>query len=299
MIWRRNVRKLLIAAVAALSVLVGSATTLGSSSEFDQFVHLRFGLYTSSTPSTLVKQFKPILNKLEESMTQKLDIPVDITINMSRSYESGVTALVNGRADFSRFGPASYLEALERNPDLELIAMETEENKKVFYGIIAVRAGSDIEAVADLKGRSFAFGDEGSTIGRFLSQLFLANSDIHSHDLERYEYLGQHDLVGLAVASGEFDAGALNEKTFNKLVEAGQPLVELARFENVTKPWIATSGMDPRVLQALRESLLEIDPAASVLTRLKVTGFAEGTKEEYNTIRDSIDLNDLFFLPHE
>ena len=64
--------------------------------------------------------------------------------------------------------------------------------------------------------------------------------------------------LGTAVGAGLFDAGALNESTFNKLVKKGVPIRELARFTNVTKPWIARAGLSDRIFNALQETLWEM-----------------------------------------
>ena len=281
-------------ALAALSVLLGAALpAVGARADGDP-VRLDFGVYSSNKPSAMVRVFKPALNRLEESMSERLDREVDIRMRVAKDYDRGISDLTEGRVDFSHFGPSSYVEAKRMNPGLRILAMESIKRSKVFYGIIAVHEDSDIEGVGDLRGRSFAFGDEGSTIGRFLSQLWLERNDIHAGDLARYDYLGRHDKVGAAVAAGEFDAGALNEKTFDKLVAAGEPLKELARFPNVTKPWIASSTLAPEVFDALQAALLELDDERA-LAALKVDGLLEGDDSEYESIRTAMEHNDRFF----
>ena len=261
-------------------------------------VHLDFGVYSSNKPSAMVRTFKPTLNRLEESMSERLGREVDIRMRIAKDYDEGISDLTEGRVDFSHFGPSSYIEAKRKNPDLSILAMESIKRSKVFYGIIAVREDSDIVGADGLRGRRFAFGDEGSTIGRFLSQLWLERHGLRAGDFADYDYLGRHDKVGAAVAAGEFDAGALNEKTFDKLVAAGEPLRELARFPNVTKPWIASSRIAPEVRDALRASLLELDDERA-LGALKVDGFLPGDDTDYASIRTAMEDNDRFFARRE
>ncbi|NND92519.1 MAG: PhnD/SsuA/transferrin family substrate-binding protein [Granulosicoccus sp.] len=261
-------------------------------------VRLNFGVYSSNKPSAMVKVYRPILKELEVSMSQRLRRSVDIRMQIAKDYDQGISHLINGRVDFSAFGPASYVEAKRMNKGINILAVENVKNSKVFYGIIAVSKDSPITSIRELRGKSFAFGDEGSTIGRFLSQLELEQAGIHASDLVRYEYLGRHDKVGTAVGAGDFDAGALNEKTFKKLVEAGENIRELVRFPNVTKPWIARSGLDEDVLQALRESLLEVKDQKT-LASLKIEGFLEGTDEDYSVIRKAMDNNPVFFAERD
>ena len=284
-----NLMRTMAITATVLSVLVGANAVAA-----DDRVRLNFGVYSSNKPTAMVRTFKPILNALENSMAEKLGRDVDIRMQIAKNYEQGIADLTNGKVDFSRFGPASYVEAKRENQDLEILAMEAVDSAKVFYGIIAVKSDSDITDIKQLKNRSFAFGAESSTIGRYLSQLYLEGNGIRAGDLSDYEYLGRHDKVGTAVGAGDFDAGALNESTFKKLTAKGEPIRELARFPNVTKPWIARKGLQPEVFAALQNSLLELKDGKG-LKALKVNGFLPGGDEDYLTIRNSMEFNDRFF----
>ena len=211
-------------------------------------IKLKFGVYTSDKPTTMVKMFRPLLNVLETNLAGKLGEPVNISLQVASDYDRGIEDLVNGQVDFARMGPASYITSKDRNADLRLLAMESKKGKKVFYGIICVQEQSEIENITQLKGRSFAFGNERSTIGRYLSQHLLAEQGVYASDLSSYEYLGRHDRVGTAVGAGQFDAGALKEGTFKKLKGKGIKIRELSRFVNVTKPWIASSNMSENMI---------------------------------------------------
>jgi len=157
-----------------------------------------------------------------------------------------------------------------------------------------VNSTSGIEDVSSLKGKRFAFGNELSTIGRYLSQLYLVEHGITSNDLSNHEYLGRHDTVGMAVALNKFDAGALKESTFKKIVAAGKPIKAIASFPNVTKPWIAKDGITERVFSSLQKALINMKDEAS-LKSLKKAGFLEGSDRDYDTIRKSMQENGRFF----
>jgi len=255
---------------------------------------LDFGIYASDKPSEMVKQFRPMLNVLEAGLSRSLDEPVVINLQVASSYEKGVAALVTGKVDFARFGPASYINAKYQDPGISIIGIESKKGSKIFNGVICVREDSAITSVRDLKGRSFAFGNSESTIGRYLSQAHLNENGIKAKALSSYEYLDRHDRVGSAVAAGKFDAGALKEGTYKKLLKKGARLREIAVFPNVTKPWISRSALSPRIFNALQETLLALkDPQA--LKALKKDGFLAGSDEDYNRIRKAIENNPLFF----
>ena len=257
-------------------------------------ITLKFGVYASDKPSAMVRQFRPILNILESKISKRLGEPVKITMHVAKTYEQGIDDLVSGRVDFARFGPASYIEAKEMAPDVSILAVESNKGKKVFHGVICVAKGSPIKSVEGLRGARFAFGDERSTIGRYLSQLFLLRHNIRAADLGYYEYLGRHDKVGAAVGAGRFEAGALKESTFKKLVEKGAPLTSIGFFPNVTKPWIARSGLSENVAETLRTVLLDVKDK-NALEKLSKDGFLRGSDEDYAFIREAILTNHLFF----
>ncbi len=257
-------------------------------------VDLRFGVYVSDKPTEMVRKFRPVLDALEAAMSGELGEPVHIRMRVARDYETGIEDLVTGAVDFARFGPASYILAKERNPALRILAVESEKGTKVFYGIICVSEDSPIRALEDLRGRSFAFGSQRSTIGRYLSQDLLNRHGITARDLATYDYLGRHDKVGTAVARKQFDAGALKEGTFKKLVAKGVSIRAIASFPNVTKPWIARGSLAPKVFAALRATLLRMrDPAA--LKALNRDGFLEGSDDDYAVIRKAMASNARFF----
>jgi len=119
-----------------------------------------------------------------------------------------------------RFGPASYIMAKDGDENIRLLVMEHKKNKKKFYGVFVVTKNSPINSINELKGKSFAFGNKNSTIGRYLSQAELVKAGIRSADLSKYDFLGRHDKVALAVAVGNYDAGVVKENTFKKYAES-------------------------------------------------------------------------------
>lgn len=276
-----------------LPVLVLAAACAGAWPAHAE-VSLIFGTYSSDKPTAMVAQLRPSLNEIARHMTGILGEEVEITMQVVRSYEAGVGQIVSGDVDFTRLGPASYVKAKQTNPGLDVLAMENKRGAKQFNGVICVREDSDITELSQLGGRSFAFGNERSTLGRFFAQLTLLRAGIRARDLERFEYLGRHDKVGRAVGSGLFDAGAVEETTFGKLVAKGVPIRAIATFSNSTRPWVSRAGLAPRVKQALRQALLRLsEPEA--LKALRFDGFLQGEDSDYDATREAIEENPQFF----
>ncbi|HTI85498.1 MAG TPA: PhnD/SsuA/transferrin family substrate-binding protein [Alphaproteobacteria bacterium] len=255
---------------------------------------LTFGAYASDKPSDMVIQLRPILTAIERELSVTMKQPTAIRLKVVNGYEDGTDLIVQGEVDIMRLGAASYVKAKRENPKLSILAMESMRGKNEFYGIVAVHRDSDIKTLQDLRGRTFAFGAETSTLGRYVPQYQLAKSGIFARDLSRFEYLGRHDAVGAAVGAGLFDAGALEETMFAKLVARGTPIRELSRFPNATKPWVARAGLDNAVVTGLRAALLRVKDSEA-LASLRFDGFMPGVDSDFEATRQAVAENELFF----
>ena len=255
---------------------------------------LTFGVYTSDKPSEMYKKFKPMLRYIEDEIADRIEDAPQIKLKIYSTYELALKAVINDEVDFVRFGPASYVIAKQRNPDVRLLAIEENKGERRFNGIILVREDSPFGSLADLRGKSFAFGDENSTIGRYLSQAELVEAGVTARDLESYDYLGRHDKVVAAVLHGKYAAGAAKESSFAKKKEEG--LRELKSFDNVTKPWVARGGIAEEHFIALQNILLETKNPDVLKTFSKsLSGFAPCEDSEYDFVREGMERSKGFF----
>jgi phosphonate transport system substrate-binding protein len=247
---------------------------------------LSFGVYQSEKATVMYRKLTPIMDFLSDDLDNRLKRPVDVKLTIFNTYEDCIAALVKGDVDFVRLGPASYVTAKGKQPNIDLLAMEAENGEKRFKGVIIVKKDSPIHSLAELKGKKFAFGDQNSTIGRYLAQAELVKAGLHWGDLAQCKYLGRHDTVASAVQLGDFDAGSLHIKAFDAANKAGDLRVLLA-FDNVTQPWVVRAGMERPVIEALQKSLLSIkDP--DLLKELRISGFLPTSDAEYQFVRDGM-----------
>jgi phosphonate transport system substrate-binding protein len=275
----------------AFALLSGAFATTASAQ-----TQIVFGTYTSEQPAALVNQLRPALDVVSHRMTQDLGGPVTIRMEIVPTYEEGVQLIVDRRADFMRVGPASYIKARQKDPGISLLVVESQRGKSTFNGVIAVHRDSDVRDIRDLRGKSFAFGSPESTLGRYFAQQRLLRAGIRANDLVRFAYLDQHDKVGLAVGSGLFDAGALEETMFRKLADSGTPIRILTTYPNVTRPWIARSRLDPKLFEALRKALLTLDDKTA-LQAMRFDGFLDGREADFEPTRQAITESRLFDEP--
>jgi len=202
-----------------------------------------FGAYSSDKPSAMIAQVHPALAAISKKIAEMYGEKVTFRMQIVRGYKKGVDHLIAKKFDIMRLGPASYVMAKKRAPEIFILAMENKKGRKTFNGVIAVHKDSTLSELSQLRDRTFAFGSKRSTLGRFFAQLTLTKAGVLAKDLRKFKYLGRHDKVGRAVGAKLFEAGALEGTTFAKLVSKGVPIRALVEFSNATRPWIAREGL--------------------------------------------------------
>jgi phosphonate transport system substrate-binding protein len=267
-----------------------SENSLSNNTDADEDV-LTFGVYAHVRSTEIHKKFSPIRDYLQKALAER-GIHKRVRLKIYTTYPQAIAALAGGEVDFTRYGPVSYILAKRKNRDIRLLAMESNAGTKTFNGVIAVPVTSPVRSLEDLHGRRIAFGDRSSTTGRYLSQAALATAGMTAADFAAVSYLGRHDKVAFAVASGNYDAGALNENTFNKYKQQ-KGLRAILSFSCVTKPWVARAGLDDTIYAALQQILLEIDDP-EVLKPLSRDGLLPADDSDYDIVRDAMRLSRQF-----
>ncbi len=268
-----------------LSIIIPLTATTASARQTDKQI-IRFGVYQADKASTMYRRFLPIIAELNRQLAL-VDDQRQVTFKIFSSYAEGNEALISGQIDFMRLGPASYVKAKQRMPAIRLLAMELVNNKPRFRGVIIVPRQSSITTLAQLRNKSFAFGNANSTIGRYLSQAMLIKAGIYAKDLSHFDYLGRHDKVAYAVGLGDYDAGAVKEKAYLHENKKGT-VRSLAYMDNITQPWVVRAGIQSAVFSRLQTSLINIKDI-KVLKPLKISGFALSDDAMYDFVRQGIE----------
>ncbi|HLB24983.1 MAG TPA: PhnD/SsuA/transferrin family substrate-binding protein, partial [Nitrospirota bacterium] len=159
--------------------------------------------------------------------------------------------------------------------------------------VIVTKDDSPITTLAELRGRSFAFGSERSTSSHLMPRAMLDELGIKLHDLREYRYLGRHDSVAKAVLSGEFDAGGIMETVARQYMSQG---LRVLQFSETMANFNFSVGkkIDRAAKDSIKQCLLELsrdDPRhAPVLKAIdpECEGFIEVKDSEYDSIRRMI-----------
>ena len=99
---------------------------------------------------------------LADYLARALERPVQLrTVD---SWEGLAKSLANGETDIALMGPWGYVLANHR-AGAQAVATILYDGKPEYFAIMVTHPESGIESIADLEGRTFAFGDKGSTSG--------------------------------------------------------------------------------------------------------------------------------------
>ena len=181
-------------------------------------------------------------------------------------YAAVVEGLAARKIDLAWLGGFTFVQAKLRTQGGAVPIVQRAEDEK-FTSRFIVPATSPAQSLADLKGKTFAFGSASSTSGHLMPRYFLLQQGINPDaDFKTLAYSGAHDATVAFVAAGRAEAGVLNASVMDKLVESGNANAAKVRVLATTPPyydynWTVRPGLDPVLTKKLTEAFLKLDPA--------------------------------------
>jgi phosphonate transport system substrate-binding protein len=232
-----------------------------------------------------VEQKAPLREYLQKALGQ----PVQLII--TTNYNASVEALGNGSLDFGYLGGLTYVIAHRRYGVIPLVQRKSDQT---FHSLFITQANSPIRGLADLKGRTFAFGDIASTSGHLMPCKYLLAAGIDADKDLRFRYTSSHVATAQAVAAGAVDAGAVDESVFHQMVAAGDiPAGRLRVFYTtpsfVDYVWVARKDIPAAEGKRFAQAFLELkEPRdAKILEILRGRDFVRANDKEYEGLRTS------------
>ncbi len=172
------------------------------------------------------------------------------------------------------------------------------DRDREFHSKFVTQPKSPIQSLADLKGRSFAFGDVNSTSGHLMPEYFMRQAAVDPQVIAKAIYTGGHDATLLAVANGKVDAGALDEAVFQRLTTTGKVDPATVRVFWTTPPffdyvWVARKGLDTRLSGAVASAFLALSDAdpqqKQILDALSAKNYLTADDASYDKLRQAAE----------
>jgi phosphonate transport system substrate-binding protein len=266
-------------------------------------------LAMAQTPAPLklgVGMFQPDREKndatyrpLAQHLAQRLGRPVELrTVD---SWEGLAKSLANGETDLALMGPWGYVLA-NHFADAQVVSTILYQGKPEYFAMIVTHPDSGLNSIDDLlgakgKGRSFAFGDKGSTSGYLIPfHLFQQRGIDPEKHFARVLYT-KHQAIQTQVTAGQLDAGADFNRNRTAMIDQGlikaersKVIWQSAPLPNDAFAVSATLAKDAAFVARLQAALTEIGPLLATQPSLlpaNYTGFVVTGNAFYKPIRDA------------
>ena len=234
--------------------------------------------------------YRPLAAYLEQRLGRKVELR---TVD---SWEGLAKSLANGETDIALMGPWGYVLA-NNEAGAQVVSTILYDGKPEYYAIMITHPDSGIRSPADLKGRSFAFGDKGSTSGYLIPLHYFMTQGIDPEKHFSRVLHTRHQAIETQVTQGALDAGADYNRNRNAMIEQG-----LIRAERSVVIWqsaplpndafavSAALHRDTAFVARLQQALAGVGaalPAQPALLPAHYTGFVSRDNSFYKPIRDA------------
>jgi phosphonate transport system substrate-binding protein len=236
---------------------------------------------------------------LAQHLSSRLGRPVELrTVD---SWEGLAKSLANGETDIALMGPWGYVLA-NHHADAQVISTILYQGKPEYVAVIVTHPDSGLESIQDLlgpkgKGRTFAFGDKGSTSGYLIPRHFFMQQGIDPEKHFSRVLYTKHQAIETQVAAGQLDAGADYNRNRTAMIDQGLIKAERSKIIWQSDPLpndaVAVSAAlfkDKVFVKTVQDALLEVGPALKAQPRLlpaNYTGFVNAQNSFYKVIRDA------------
>lgn len=255
---------------------------------------LRVSAIPDEAPTELLRKFKPLGAYLEQQLGMKVEFtPV-------ADYPAVVEALATDRLDLAWLGGFTFVQVrLKTGNAIPLVQREQDAQFTSKF----ITANPDVTSLADLKGKTFAFGSVSSTSGSLMPRYFMLQDGIkpESH-FSRVGYSGAHDATAAWVQAGKVDGGVLNASVWDKLVASGKVDSNKVKVFATTPTyfdynWTVRGTLDPALAEKIKAAFLALDQAnpehKAILDLQAASRFIETSPENYKGIEDAARAADL------
>ena len=234
--------------------------------------------------------YRPLANYL----AAQLNRPVELrTVD---SWEGLAKSLAAGETDIALMGPWGYVLA-NNEAGAQVVSTILYDDKPEYFAIIVTHPNSGIKTLADLKGKTFAFGDKGSTSGYLIPTHYFMTRGINPATYFSKVLYTKHQAIETQVAQGVLDAGADYNRNRNAMIEQGlikaaQSVIiwQSAPLPNDAVAVSKTLFADKALVASLQAVLSKVGEAQKTQPNLlppHYTGFVSRDNSFYKPIRDA------------
>ena len=234
--------------------------------------------------------YKPLAAYLSKKLGR------EIKLRTVDTWEGLAKSLAASETDMALMGPWGYVLA-NHQAGAEAVATILYQGKPEYFAIMVTSPKSGINSIEDLKGKTFAFGDKGSTSGYLIPfhEFYKRGLDVDKY-FSKVIYT-KHQAIETLVTRGELDAGADYNRNRDAMI--GQGLIKAADSKifwtsqplpndafAVSSELAKDKAFTARLVKALEEIGAELTAQPNLLPN-NYTGFVAKNNKYYAPIRDA------------
>jgi phosphonate transport system substrate-binding protein len=234
--------------------------------------------------------YKPLAEYLSKALGR------EVRLRTVDTWEGLAKSLANGETDLSLMGPWGYVLA-NHQAGAQAISTILYEGKPEYFAIWITHPQSGINTVADMKGKTFAFGDKGSTSGYLIPFYQFQKQGIDPEAYFSKVLYTKHQAIETSVTRRELDVGADYNRNRDAMIAEGLIKAADSKIIWTSDPLpndaFAVSAQiykDKALLAKLQKALADIGPLLKAHPQLlpaRYTGFVTKDNAFYKPIRDA------------
>lgn len=158
--------------------------------------------------------YKPLADYLARQLGR------EVKLRTVDSWEGLAKSLASGETDMALIGPWGYVLA-NHQAGAQAVATILYQGKPEYFAIMVTNPRSGINKIDDMKGKTFAFGDKGSTSGYLIPNHEFMMRGIDPEKFFSKVIYTKHQAIETQVTRGELDAGADYNRNRDAMIEQG------------------------------------------------------------------------------
>ena len=212
---------------------------------------LRFSISDTQGMEELQREYEPFRKALEEVLEKKIEF-----FPLAKGFAGAGSALQLNQVDLLLTGPSEYVIIRARTNAVPIIGL----SRPGFRSVIAVRAGSKIKSLAQLKGKTIAMREVGSTSGHIIPTKMLIDAGLNPQSDFKIVMTADNGLQ--ALKNRQADAWAVSIFRYKRTILA-EGLSENAFPVIATGPllpndlFVASSKLEPALIEEIRTRMLK------------------------------------------
>jgi phosphonate transport system substrate-binding protein len=239
--------------------------------------------------------YRPLAAHLSRRLGRAVDLRTVDT------WEGLAKSLATGETDIALMGPWGFVLA-NHHADAQAVATILSEGRPEDFAMIVTHPDSGLNTIEDLlgargRGRSFAFGDPGSTSGFLVPMHFFMQRGIDpARHFGRVLYT-RHQAIQTQVTAGQIDAGADFNRNRDEMIRQGLIRAERSRILWQSPPLpndavavSASLAKDAGFVRTLQAALADVGgllKSEPGLLPVPYTGFVVSDNARYTPIREA------------